>query len=178
MTQSTTMPLSPFSARCKRVLRHWRSTAAVGRRAFPPPTLAAIEAAIAQGEQTHSAELRLIVEASLDAPSILQDITTRQRALALFSEYGVWDTEANCGVLIYINLADHEVEIVADRNVNRLISSEQWQTICQTMTQGFARGAFHESTLGAIAKLNELLRQHFPDSSVQPNQLPNEPIIL
>ena len=173
-----TKPPSSFSARCKRAVRHWRTTAAVGRRAFPAPTLAAIEAAIAQGERTHGAELRFIVEASIDSAPIFHDITTRQRALALFAEYGVWDTQENCGVLIYINLADREVEIVADRNVNRRISSEQWQAICQILTQGFARAAFHESALDAIAKLNALLRLHFPDVSAQPNQLPDQPIVL
>jgi uncharacterized membrane protein len=173
-----TKPPSSFSARCRRTLRHWRTTKAAGRRAFPPQTLAAIEAAIGHGELTHGAEVRLIVENSLDAAAIFEDITTRQRALILFAEYGVWDTEENCGVLIYVNLADREVEIVADRNVNRRISSQQWQELCRTMTEGFAHAAFHESTLAAIARLNDLLRQHFPDSSVQPNQLPNQPIVL
>ena len=110
--------------------------------------------------------------------AVWNDVTNRQRALALFAEYGVWDTEDNCGVLIYVNLAEHKVDIVCDRNIGRLIGPATWQAICQTMTQGFARGEFHDSTLAAIGQVNELLRQHFPAAGEAVNELPDHPIVL
>ncbi|MEC5162902.1 putative membrane protein [Janthinobacterium sp. CG_23.3] len=169
---------SSFIARCRRALTHLRSTAADGRRAFPQATLTAIEDAIAKGELAHTAEVRLIVETSLNPGEVFSGISNRERALALFAQYGVWDTEDNCGVLIYINLAERKVDIVADRNVGRRLGPAEWQAICQTMTRGYASGAFHDSTLQALATLNDLLAQHFPANGARPNQLPNQAIII
>lgn len=110
--------------------------------------------------------------------AIWADISNRQRALALFAEYGVWDTEDNCGVLIYVNLAQRQVDIVADRNVGRKIDAATWQAVCQGMTEGFARGQFHDSTLAAVAQVNALLRTHFPAAGARANELPDSPIML
>jgi uncharacterized membrane protein len=170
--------MSPFSQRLSRAVRHWKTSAADGRRAFPQETLAEIAGAIAAGEQTHRGELRLIVEASMPFEAIWADVSNRQRALALFAEHGVWDTEDNCGVLIYVNLAERAVDIVADRAVGRRIDAATWQAVCQTMTDGFARGQFHDSTIAAVARVNELLRQHFPANGARTNELPDNPIML
>jgi uncharacterized membrane protein len=170
--------MSSVNQRLSRALRHWKTSAAEGRRAFPQESLAAIAGAITEGERTHRGELRLIVEASMPFDAIWADVSNRQRALALFAEHGVWDTEDNCGVLIYINLAEHKVDIVADRNVNRKIDAATWQAVCRTMTDGFARGHFHDSTLAAVAQVNELLRQHFPANGSRSNELPDAPIMM
>jgi uncharacterized membrane protein len=170
--------MSSASQRLSRALRHWKTSAADGRRAFPQETLAAVAAAITEGEKTHRSELRLIVEASMPFDAIRADVSNRQRALALFAEHGVWDTEDNCGVLIYVNLAERKVDIVADRNVNRKIDAATWQAVCRTMTDGFARGQFHDSMLAAVAQVNELLRQHFPANGARLNELPDNPIML
>lgn len=169
---------SSITSRLKRALRHWRTTAAVGREAFPTASLSDLGAAITEGELHHRGEVRLIVENSIPFDAIWNDVTARQRALALFAEYGVWDTEDNCGVLIYVNLAEHKVEIVCDRNIGRLIDSATWQAVCQGMTQGFKRGEFHDSTLAAIRQVNELLRGHFPAEGEAVNELPDHPIML
>lgn len=167
-----------FSEKLKRALRHWRTSAADGRRAFPQETLAAIASTITEGEKTHRSELRLIVEASMPFEAIWADLSNRQRALALFAEHGVWDTEDNCGVLIYINLAERHVDIVADRNVNRKIDAATWKAVCNTMTAGFARAQFHDSTLAAVTQVNDLLRKHFPADGARANELPDHPILM
>ena len=110
--------------------------------------------------------------------AIWADVSNRQRALALFAEHGVWDTEDNCGVLIYINLAERAVDIVADRNVNRKIDSATWQAVCATMTAGFGRGQFQESTIAAVAQVNTLLQAHFPSNGARANELPDNPIMM
>lgn len=163
-----------FSRLCK----HLFTTQAAGRRAFPPTTLKAIEAAIAEGENLHHAEVRLIVEHSLSSCAIWRRTTSRQRAIELFSQYRIWDTEENCGVLIYVNLADRKVEIIADRAVSKRVTNEEWLAVCRTMTQGFAKGEFHDSSSAAMMQLNALLQSHFPASGDHPNQLPNQPIVL
>jgi len=164
--------------RVKRSLRHLLSTRTEAARVFPPATLEAIAEAITAGEQTHRGEVRLVVEKSLPLSAVWEGIGNRQRALALFADYGIWDTEDNCGVLIYVNLADHKVDIVADRGINRRIDPATWQAICNTMTAGFAQGRFHDATLEAIAQVNALLRQHFPSNGTRPNELPDKPLML
>jgi len=170
--------MAGFSERFKRQWRHWRSTAARGRQLFPAETLARIGAAITAGEQRHRGELRLIVENALPSDAIWSDVGNRQRAIALFAEYGVWDTEDNCGVLIYVNLADHKVDIVVDRNIGRKIDAATWQQVCRTMTDGFKRGDFDGSTLAAVEQVNTLLVTHFPSTGARANELPDQPIVL
>jgi len=164
----------PFS----RLLHHLFTTTAAGRRAFPPATLKAIQAAIAQGERLHRAEVRLIVEPAMPMADVFIGMSSRERARLLFSEYRIWDTEENCGILIYVNLADHKVEIIADRAAGRAISASEWQNICRTMIKGFAAGNFHDSVLAALDQLNALLHAHFPSDGSTLNELPNRPLIL
>jgi uncharacterized membrane protein len=161
-----------------RLGRHMVTTTAAGRRAFPVTTLKAIQAAIAKGEVLHRAEVRLIIEPALSPSVVLQRMSSRERARELFSHYRIWDTEEHCGVLIYVNLADRKVEIVSDRGVGRTLKAGDWQAVCKTMTQGFARGEFHESTIAGLSQLNDLLKVHFPAAGGKPNELPNRPIIL
>ena len=161
-----------------RAWRHLRSSGADAKRAFPEATLSAIGEAITAGEQTHRGEVRLIVEKGLSFDDAWDGVTNRQRALALFADYGVWDTEDNCGVLIYINLAEHKVDIVADRGIDRRIDGATWQAVCRTMTEGFSKGQFHDATLTAIEQVNALLREHFPANGARPNELPDRPLML
>jgi uncharacterized membrane protein len=170
--------MTSFSERMQRQWRHWRTTAAHGRRMFPADTLARIGDAITAGEQLHRGELRLIVERALPSEAIWADLSNRQRAIALFAEYGVWDTEDNCGVLIYVNLAEQKVDIVVDRNIGRKIAPSTWQQVCNTMTAGFARGDFHASTLAAVEQVNALLAAQFPANGKRSNELPDQPIVL
>lgn len=165
-----------------RAIRHLKTTKGDGKKAFPSTTLAAIQTVIADGEGKHRAEVRLIVEPSLDLATIFGGMTSRQRAGELFTDYRIWDTEENCGVLIYINLADHQVEIIADRGIARLVSHDHWQAVCKTMTDGFAQGLYHDSVLNGLSQLNAILKKYFPEGdtpfSPQPNQLSNQPILL
>ncbi len=161
-----------------RAWRHATSSASEARRAFPEATLTAIAEAIDVGERTHRGEVRLIVEKALPFDAAWEGVTNRQRALCLFADYGVWDTEDNCGVLIYVNLAEHKIDIVADRGIDRKIDAATWQAVCRTMTEGFKAGRFHEATLAAIAQVNALLRQHFPANGERANELPDRPIML
>jgi uncharacterized membrane protein YgcG len=161
-----------------RAFAHLRTTSAVGHRLFPPTTLKAIEETIAAGETVHRAEVRLIVEPALGMHAIWSGMPARERARELFAHYRVWDTEENCGVLVYVNLADRKVEIVADRGVGKAVAAKEWHAICRTMTQGFAQGVFHDSVIGALRQLNALLEKHYPDDGSKRNQLSDKPIVL
>jgi uncharacterized membrane protein len=161
-----------------RLMRHLFTTTASGRRLFPEPTLKAIQATIATGEKVHRAEVRLIVEPSLTLMDVLRKTSAREQARELFTQYRIWDTEENCGILIYVNLADHKVEIIADRTIGRLLTAHEWQAVCKTMTQGFARGEYHDSAVAGFRQLNELLAVRFPSDGSTVNELTNRPIIL
>jgi uncharacterized membrane protein YgcG len=165
-------------SKLSRLFAHLRTTSAAGRRRFPPATLKAIEETIAAGETLHRAEVRLIVEPALGMQALLNGMPARERARELFAHYRVWDTEENCGVLVYVNLADRKVEIVADRGVGKAVAAKEWHAICRTMTQGFAQGAFHDSVIGALRQLNALLERHYPDDGSARNQLSDKPIVL
>ena len=161
-----------------RLKRHLLTTSGSGRRAFPSAALKTLEATIAAGEALHRAEVCLIIEPALTLVEVLQQVLARDRARDLFSLHRVWDTEDNCGVLIYINLADRKVEIVTDRAVGRVVDPSDWQALCHTMTHGFARGEFHDSVNAALQKLNALLQQHYPAQGARDNQLANQPLLL
>lgn len=165
-----------------RLLRHVRMTRAAARRIFPSSTLKAIQASIGEGERRHRAQVRLIVEASLSLGAVRRGESARQRAHELFSHYRIWDTEENCGVLVYLNLADRKVEIVADRGINARITREQWQQVCRQMTAGYARGDYEASTLQALATLHALLESVLPrgddGSGRATNELSDKPLLL
>lgn len=161
-----------------RFYRHLTTRSGTGRLLFPESTLQAIEDEIAAGERRHRAEVHMVIEPSLPLPDVWNGTTARQRARDLFSEYRIWDTEENCGVLVYVNIADHQVEIVADRGIGRTIPVAEWKGVCDTMTRGFANREYRDGAIEALRELNALLEKYFPDTGRGENQLPNRPIIL
>lgn len=162
-----------------RILRHLVTGSLAVRRAFPDASLAAIEQAIRQSETGHSGEIRFAVEASLDTLPLLKGQTARERAIQAFSQLHVWDTAQNNGVLIYLLLADRDVEIVADRGIDAKVGHAEWEAICQEMEKAFRKGRFELGVLAGIRAIGARLRAHFPaERAGEDNQLPDHPIIL
>jgi uncharacterized membrane protein len=149
-------------------------------RAFPPATLDAIEDAITRAEQRHGGEIRVAVEAALEPAELWAGTAPRARALEIFAGLGVWDTEANNGVLVYILLADHDVEVVADRGFNGLVSSAEWSAVCDRMEERFRAGDFAAGTVAGVEAIAELIGRHYPlgEAGRQRNELPNRPTFL
>ncbi len=161
-----------------RLLRHLFESRFVTRRRFMPVVLDRIEAAIAVAERAHCGELRVVVETDLDAWSILFGKSPRQRALEVFAHYGVWDTEQNNGVLIYVLLADRAVEIVADRGFNALVTPAEWAAVCRAMETEFRQDRWEHGTIAGVEAAARLLGRHFPGSGRQGNELPDRPVLL
>ena len=155
------------------ILPHWWVL-----RAFPASSLAMIERAISGSENSHQAELRFVVEASLPLSDLLPDRSPRARALELFSQLRVWDTEHNSGVLIYLQLIDRRVEIIADRGIDTKVGHKFWRTVCHHMEQAFREGRFETGALDALTEITEVLAEHFPPAGVNPNELPDAPLVL
>jgi uncharacterized membrane protein len=162
----------------QRIVSHLLFTDWQVRRAFSPECLQTIEKAIHASEQMHDGEIRFAVEGGLDGTRLLKDQSPCERAVEVFSQLRVWDTERNNGVLIYVLLADHAVEIVADRGIHSKTGDETWQAICLAMQAEFSKSAFQSGALKGIAAVAEALGTHFPSSGVHINELADAPVLL
>jgi len=138
----------------------------------------AIEAAIKESETTHFGEIRFAVEAALDPLALLQGRSARDRALEVFSQLRVWDTERNNGVLIYLLLADRRVEIVADRGINRDVGQSGWDKICREMEHAFKQEDFELGVVSGIHAIAAHLARFYPASGVNENELPDQAVML
>jgi uncharacterized membrane protein len=146
---------------------------------FSRESLKRIEAVVSNSERSHTAEVRVAVEASLTLRELFAKKTPRHRALEAFSLLKVWDTAQNNGVLIYINVADRAVEIIADRGFEGLLSHSYWQQLCAQMVAGFQKDLFEQSLVQCVQKLSKDFAIHFPsDGQANPNELPNTPVVL
>jgi uncharacterized membrane protein len=152
---------------------HWRV-----RRIFAPPVLVRIEAAIRAAEATHSGQLRFVVEGALDGLPLFRDQRPRERALEVFSHLRIWDTAHNNGVLIYLLLADRDVEIVADRGIDAKVGAAGWDKICKAMESDFKRGNFSGGVIRGIQAVSQQLATYFPRHGAGPNELPDKPIVM
>lgn len=155
------------------LLTHWRVN-----RVFPRQTLIAIEKAIKASETAHVGEVRFVVEGALDGTPLFNGQSARERAIDVFSQLRIWDTEHNNGVLIYLLLADRDVEIVADRWIHAKVGPEEWEKICRTMEISFKQENYEGGVVSGIQAVTRHLTKHFPASGVDLNELPDKPAVL
>jgi TPM domain len=169
--------------RIQRIFRHRWTDESDARRALPPELLERLTGRVAASERRHSGEIRICVEAGLPLSYLWRDAPTpvvvRERAVMMFSKLGVWDTAQNNGVLIYLLLAEHAIEIVADRGLNDKVPPAEWQAMVSRMGAAFRKGQFEEGLTQALEEVSALLVQHFPlaDGQVNPNELPDDPAL-
>jgi uncharacterized membrane protein len=163
--------------RLRRAWRHLLANELQLKRAFPESTLASIERAIEESEIGHCGEICFAVEAALPVSSVLANKSARERAIEVFAQLRVWDTEENSGVLIYLLFADHDVEIVADRGIDARVEHAEWEAICARIESAFRAGQFEEGVIAAVHAVGELLAQHFP-SGRERDELSDRPVIL
>jgi len=140
--------------------------------------MSAIEQAVTAVERRTSAEIRFAIDTALDLPDLWARKSPRERALDVFGELRVWNTELANGVLIYVLMADRDVEIVADRGAAALIAPADWEAACQLMEGHFRSGRFQEGAVAGVAAVGALLERHFPARAVEPDELPNQPRLL
>lgn len=160
-----------------RILRHLLTTDGAVTRAFPPAALNAIEAAIQASEATHAGEIRFVVEAALDGAPLWRGQPARERAIEVFAQARVWDTEDNNGLLIYLLLADHAVEIVADRGIHAHVGADAWREVCERMEAAFRRGDYEGGVMAGVQAVTVHLARHFP-AAASPNELPDRPLLI
>lgn len=161
-----------------RILKHLILPPWIVRRAFPADAMVSIERAIRNAEKSHMGEIRFAVEATLDFGALLRGQTARERALDVFSALRVWDTERNSGVLVYLLVADRDVEIIADRGIAAKVGREEWEAICRGMEAAFREGNFEAGVISGIREAGALLARHFPAQRSNPDELPDRPAVL
>jgi len=147
-------------------------------RCFPARTLDAIGREIAAQEKRHRGEIRFVVEAELTSHALWLDVASRDRAREVFASRGVWNTEENNGILVYLLLADRRVEIVADRGIDRSVAAGEWSAICRMMEEHFGAGRFEEGAIAGVRAVSDLLARHFPGTGGQRNELPDRPLLI
>jgi uncharacterized membrane protein len=161
-----------------RFLRHTLMHPMKAARAFPPPTLDAIQREVAAQEKTHRGEICVVIEAELTSTQLWHDVDSRRRAREIFASRGVWNTDENNGVLIYVLLAEKRVEIVADRGITARVGPNEWQAICREMEGFFAGGRFEEGAIAGVRGVAQLLEKEFPGHGSKPNELPDRPQLI
>jgi uncharacterized membrane protein len=148
----------------------------LARQSFPKAGLDAVEAAVAAAEAGHRGEIRVVVALAPDLMDVLRGRLVRARAEEAFARLGVWDTEGNSGVLIYLAWAEHQVEIVADRGIAARVPAAAWEAICRDLTAGCRAGRPASALVSAVEAVGALLRAHFPAAGPEnPDELPNRP---
>lgn len=161
--------------------RHLTFSRAKLRHHFPKDQLAHIQEIVAEGERTHRAEIRVVIEGAFSAAELSRRLSPRARAIELFSTLRVWDTEDNCGVLLYILLADRAIEIVADRGIHSRAGNAFWETLVAQLSAAFQHSKYEEGVASVLTGLNEMLTQHYPtDSTARKthNELADQPVLI
>lgn len=162
----------------KRIVRHLSFSHTTLHKAFSRVALNNIEQTIAEVEQTHAGQICFAVETALDIKPLFAGLSARERAIEVFSQLRIWDTEYNNGVLIYLLLADRKVEIIADRGVHSKLGQAVWNDICKEMETSFRQSKFEEGVIVGIRKVGTHLEHHYPQDGTKINELSDRPIIL
>ena len=152
-------------------------SAAKVRKCFPDAAMSEIERAISVAESEQSCDIRFVVEGGMPLHFSFSGRGSRTRALELFSNLGVWDTEENNGVLFYILLAERSFEIVADRGVTKKLKESDWLTLATTVKSYFTDEKWMEGAVRGVRELSGMLQPHFP-AKEKKNELPNKPVVL
>ncbi|MDE2402345.1 MAG: TPM domain-containing protein [Burkholderiales bacterium] len=160
--------------------RHFWMDQGHARRQLSPAGLRQLEERVRASEARHTGELRLCVEGGLHWQALWQGQTARTRALDMFSALRVWDTEHNNGVLIYLLLADHHIEILADRGIMNRVAPQAWSAIAKHLSATLRAGQFEQGLNEAVDAVTDLLVTHFPaDAAVgHPNELPDQVVVI
>ena len=154
------------------------------QRALPADLMQRITQRVTASEARHTGQISICVEAGLPLSYIWRSSSARERAVTQFGKLRVWDTEHNNGVLIYLLVAEHAIEIVADRGIARNVEPAVWHAMIGRMREQFRKGHYEDGLTAAIAEVSAALVEQFPaptdgsSARQHPNELPDAPVIL
>ena len=165
-------------ARLARLVRNRMAEGSL-RRVLPADVQQRLAERVAASEKRHTGQIRICVEGGLPLSYLWRGATARERAVTQFGKLRVWDTEHNNGVLIYLMLAEHAIEIVADRALARRVPPATWRSMVSHMAEAFRQGRHEDGLTQALSEVSALLVEHFPatEGVDRPNELPDDPVI-
>ena len=162
----------------KRIIKHLFAPQWAVTRMFPAAAMKAIGNAISESERSHDGELRFAVEGGLKLWLLLHERTPRARAIEVFAQLRVWDTQHNSGVLVYVQAVDRHIEIIADRGINAKVEQRQWDAIAGRMQTEFRAQRYEAGVIEGMREITALLAQHFPPTGANPDELSDAPVVL
>ncbi len=163
----------------KRWLKHVLYMPA-SKRYFSKQDQHAIAQMVKQAEEGHVGEIQVVIEGHIPSHQAYHQ-NTRLRAQQLFAELGVWDTEYNSGVLLYLNLCEKTVEIVIDRGIYQATTQQTWQQICDVMIAELKNKNYRIAVSNGVLEIGQILNLFYGDKYSQidnVNELSNNPIIV
>ncbi len=161
----------------KRLWAHLTTTRGTLMRQFSAEDMRRITAAVTAGEARHAGQIVVALEASLPLEAVIDGVTAHARAGAVFRQLNVWDTQHNTGILLYLLLADREIEIVADRGIHATAGAERWQAICQQLEADLRAGKRADAVIAAVERLADTLATH-SSAARTANELPDGAVLL
>ncbi|WP_343597010.1 TPM domain-containing protein [Acinetobacter sp.] len=174
---STAKQTQPVSPSLKRWFKHFCYISS-SKRYFNEDDQHAIGLAVQQAEQGHVGEIQVVIEGHIPC-SVAYHQNTQLRARDLFASLGVWDTAANSGVLVYLNLCERQVEIVTDRGINALAEQIVWQQICDDMVEQLKQQQYRQAVMIGVQHIGQQLQHFYAQQGVDDtNELADQPIIL
>lgn len=151
----------------------WRT-----KKYFTAAELDQIEQAVVAAELGHPGEVMVIIEGNLPLDQAYR-LDTRQRAIDLFSSFKVWDTQYNSGMLLYVNICERQVEVLADRNIHQFVAPEHWQTVCDQVTAEFKQGHYAQGVLAGVDLIGKTLHAFYTVKVAEKgNERANRPILI
>ncbi len=106
-------------------------------------------------------------------PRWVRNARVRERALTCFRVGAESRTSGRTGVLIYLSLAEHRAEIIADAAIASKVSPETWGLAMKAMLDPLRQGRMADGMAAAVAEVGKVLAEHFPRGEDDVNELPD-----
>jgi uncharacterized membrane protein len=126
-----------------------------------------IQDAIAQAELQTSGEIRVHIDKECEVDPV-------KRAIEVFEELKMHETELRNGVLIFIAFSNQKLAIIGDKGINELVPSNFWDSTRDAMIQLFKEGKFTEGICAAVNEAGKQLSTYFPLEEGDVNELSNK----
>jgi putative membrane protein len=111
-------------------------------------------------------------------PASTKNRRVRRRAVELFRVAAEHKTKGRTGVLLYVSLAEHRAEIVADHSIHSKVEPDVWGEAMAALVERIKDGKPGEGMAAAVAKIGAVLAQHLPPTHDNPNEIPDRLIEL
>jgi uncharacterized membrane protein len=91
-----------------------------------------------------------------------------------FQRLGMHKTRERNAVLIFIAPRAHKFAVVGDKAVHEKCGEQFWQRVVDGMRTHFQNEKFSDALTEAVNEVGKVLATHFPRTSANANELPDE----